>query len=104
MKGGDLDVVVSGTPLLLGGDILTAIDGKALSTLSAVGEALGGLAVGREVKLEVRRGGETLRIDLVVAERPLLPQDVAASRTATPVVGPLGPGSRPPFSFGRSSI
>jgi S1-C subfamily serine protease len=55
---------------MLIGDILVALDGAAVSDTDAVQAALGGEAIGRQVRAGIVRGGEACEMTLKVAERP----------------------------------
>lgn len=70
VHGGDLDLVISGEPLLVGGEVITAIDGTPVGTAPALTAALSRLRVGGRVALSLSRNGETRTLDLPVAERP----------------------------------
>lgn len=52
------------------GDVIESWDGRAFDSLRAVLRALGPTSVGRTVALSLRRGGQPLTVDLVIAERP----------------------------------
>ena len=80
VRGGKLDVVIGGQPLLLGGDIVTAINGVAIETTDQLGHALQGLHVGSTVHLTVARDDQPVYLDCVLVERPLLPGDLAGAR------------------------
>lgn len=52
------------------GDILVKLGGKPVQDTDDIQLVLEGHAVGRKVEVEVLRGGESRRIDLVIGERP----------------------------------
>ena len=52
------------------GDVITAVDGAPISGVRALVRSLGPDSVGRSLRFELRRGGEPLALDIVVAERP----------------------------------
>ncbi|MFI5168304.1 MAG: S1C family serine protease [Thermoanaerobaculales bacterium] len=85
LKGGDFDVTVSGQGLLLGGDIITAINGFPVATPAQITASLGAMKVGDTIKLEVFRAGKTLKVACTLPERPVLPSDVRSSRTMAPM-------------------
>jgi S1-C subfamily serine protease len=68
--GGDLDLVIGGQPLLVGGDVLIAIDGAAVGGPEALADALARLQVGRRVTLTLARAGVSRKVEVTVAERP----------------------------------
>ena len=84
LHGGDLDVTVNGQGLLLGGDIITAINGAPVATPEQITGALGAMKVGDKLKLEVSRGGRVLQVACTLPERPVLPSDLRPSRSAAP--------------------
>ena len=52
------------------GDVIIAVDGAPISGVRALVRSLGPDSVGRSLRFELRRGGEPLALDIVVAERP----------------------------------
>jgi S1-C subfamily serine protease len=52
------------------GDVVTGWDGQPIASVQALLRSLGSESVGRTVAVSVRRGGETLVVDLVIGERP----------------------------------
>jgi S1-C subfamily serine protease len=77
VRGGNLSVVVQGEEYLLGGDILTAIDGTAIRTHQDYVTRVKTLRVGQRVKITVMREGTPRELMLTVSERPRLPSDLA---------------------------
>jgi S1-C subfamily serine protease len=77
VRGGNLSVVVQGEEYLLGGDILTAINGTPIRTHQDYIERVKSLRVGQRVRLTIAREGQTRELMLTVAERPRLPSDLA---------------------------
>jgi S1-C subfamily serine protease len=85
LNGGQLDLVIGGQPVLIGGDIITALNDAPLQRPDQIGEALKSLSVGATVRLTVTRDSKTLHLSCVLTERPLLPGDAAARQTLTPL-------------------
>ena len=77
VRGGNLSVVVQGEEYLLGGDIVTAIQGSPVRTHQDYLARVKALRPGQRVKLTIVREGQTREITLTVAERPRLPSDLA---------------------------
>jgi len=77
VRGGNLSVVVQGEEYLLGGDILTAINGSPIRSHSDYIMRVKTLRVGQRVKITVVREGQQREMTLTVAERPRLPSDLA---------------------------
>jgi membrane-associated protease RseP (regulator of RpoE activity) len=78
------DLVIGGEPVLIGGDVITALDGVPIDDGDDLGRELKTLAVGATLKLTVTRGSERLDLECMLTERPLLPGDVPPHRTGTP--------------------
>jgi len=76
VRGGTLAVVVQGEEYLLGGDILTAIQGAPVRTHQDYVNAVRRLRPGQRVKVTVMREGHSRDFTLTVAERPRLPSDL----------------------------
>ena len=77
VRGGNLSVVVQGEEYLLGGDILTAINGTPIRNHSDYVTRVKTLRVGQRVKITVVRDGQPREMTLTVSERPRLPSDLA---------------------------
>jgi S1-C subfamily serine protease len=76
VRGGTLAVVVQGEEYLLGGDIVTAIQGTPLRTHQDYVNAVKLLRPGQRVKITIMRDGQSRELTLTVAERPRLPSDL----------------------------
>ena len=92
VRGGDLDLVIAGQPLLVGGEVITAIDGTPVGTAPALAAALSRLRVGGRTALSLSRNGETRTLDVLIGERP-------ASRPESPE----SPFEAPASGMSRSS-
>jgi 2-alkenal reductase len=82
LKGGELEVQIEGQDFLIGGDIITKVNGAAVTDSKEMIEALGGIKVGTNIDLTIFRAGEERTIRYEVAERPLLPGDTAGSNVS----------------------
>jgi serine protease Do len=98
MRGGNLEVTVGTTSILVGGDIVTRINGKAMDDPQKLALILRELAVGDKVKLTVYREGEVREVEFVLPERPLMPSDLPEGQTfvAGPRRGNVNPSPTPP--------
>ncbi len=76
VRGGSIDVALDGDGLLLGGDILTQINGKPVDTPERLERGMHAFQVGETVRLTLFRSGRTREVEVRIPERPLLPQDV----------------------------
>jgi len=77
VRGGNLSVVIQGEEYLLGGDIVTAIQGSPIRTHQDYIAKVKTLKTGQRVKITLARDGQTRDVTLTVAERPRLPSDLA---------------------------
>ena len=97
VRGGSLEVIIGGSPFLLGGDIITAIDGVPVGNPEKLTQALKALKVGTTVRLTLFREQKTRQIEVVIEERPVMKSDIAAQQTLAPMgreLGSLGAGPR----------
>jgi S1-C subfamily serine protease len=76
VRGGTLSVVVQGEEYLLGGDILTAINGTPIRTHQDYVGRVKALRVGQRVRITVVREGQSRELTLTVVERPRLVSDL----------------------------
>jgi S1-C subfamily serine protease len=76
VQGGDLDVTISGQGILLGGDIITNVNGAAVRDPEVLGRILANLKVGDRVRMSVFREKKTEQIEIVLVQRPILPGDL----------------------------
>ncbi|MEX2147573.1 MAG: trypsin-like peptidase domain-containing protein [Candidatus Rokuibacteriota bacterium] len=76
VRGGNLSVVVQGEEYLLGGDIVTTIQGAPVRSHQDYVARVKTLRVGQRVKITVMREGQARELTLIVAERPRLPSDL----------------------------
>jgi len=82
--GGELDITIRGRPVLLGGDIITEIDGAPVRDPQELSKALELLKVGSTVHLRLLRKEAASSVDVVIAERPSWKADVAGRVGASP--------------------
>jgi serine protease Do len=91
IHGGDLPLIIAGTEFLLGGDIITEMNGQAVDNSENLLKLIGSLKVGDKVRLTLFYKKETRSIELNLPERPTLPGDFrsTASSTLLPMKGRL---------------
>jgi S1-C subfamily serine protease len=71
LRGGDRQVLISGVPILTGGDVVIAIDGVKVTGLDDVVNYLATYtSVGDKVTLSVVRGDNDLEVVVTLEERP----------------------------------
>jgi serine protease Do len=88
IRGGDLDITIGGQPVLLGGDIITEMNGAPVKDPQELNRALQLLKVGSTVHLRLRRKQATSSVDVVVAERPAWKADIAGRHGTSSTRGP----------------
>ncbi len=97
VRGGDLDLVIGGHPMLVGGDVIRTIDGTRIDSMEAASRVLAGLSIGSHVALTLARAGVERTLDLVVEERPTSSVEATGTQLGSFAVGasrPAGAGSR----------
>ncbi len=104
VRGGDLDLTISGQPVLIGGEIITEMNGVRVPDGEAMGQAIATLKVGETVRLKLFRDNESRLVEMVVVERPLLPGDVSPRRTVAPVGTPSPAGPSRAFTTSRRTL
>jgi S1-C subfamily serine protease len=76
LRGGTFPIKIGLEEYLLGGDIITKVNGQALTDIETVARIARSLKVGDKIKLEYWREGKTYSTEVVLPERPILPGDV----------------------------
>jgi serine protease Do len=76
MRGGEIEFTLGTTSLLLGGDIITVINGVPTTESETIAPIMRALKVGDTLKMSVFREGETRAVVYALPERPLLPGDL----------------------------
>ncbi|MDR2798507.1 MAG: trypsin-like peptidase domain-containing protein [Treponema sp.] len=69
IRQGSEPVRYGSSVIYLGGDIITAVDGMKTETLADLYSALEDNKPGEKVAVEIRRGGETIKVELTLADR-----------------------------------
>ena len=87
VHGGELPIAIVGTEFLLGGDIITAINGQAMDDPEKFLKVVRSLKVGDKVNLSLYREMKTRNVEFTLPERPILPGDLPSeiSRGSQPV-------------------
>jgi S1-C subfamily serine protease len=72
IRGGDHEAIDErdGSVVVLGGDVLTRIDGQAVTSMDDVHTLLGKRRPGEEVSVELKRNGKTVTLQAELGERP----------------------------------
>jgi len=77
--GGSLPVKVGARSMILGGDVIVAINDIALKDDESLQRALDTIHIGARTRLKVFRAGKIFTAELSITERPLQPGDVPES-------------------------
>jgi len=87
IRGGELPITIIGTEFLLGGDVITEINGQSLDDSEKLMKLVRSLKVGDKVSLTLFRDMKTLTVELDLPERPILPGDLPSDtpRSSLPV-------------------
>src|SRR5262245_32252173 len=88
LQGGRNEGEIDGTGCLLGGDIVTTINGRALNSPETLAQVMRDLAVGTTIQLAVFRDGVRREVSYSLPERPILPADVSDGRPFVPATKP----------------
>jgi S1-C subfamily serine protease len=86
LKGGDTSATIEGASFRLGGDIITAVDGKKIAGMEEVINAVNAASAGDKLELKVLRGDSTKEITVTLGVRPASAQDSQS--------GPVGPPAK----------
>jgi len=101
LQGGELELTIAGHEFLIGGDIITRINGIEMNSPDKILEGLITVKVGSNVTLSISRAGHDLEITYEIPERPLLPGDIGGQGLSAPLIAtPLKPGKNSPLKSG----
>ncbi|MHA1564057.1 MAG: S1C family serine protease, partial [Alphaproteobacteria bacterium] len=81
LRGGGFPVRVGAKEYLLGGDIITHVNGERLIDLKTAARIVGSLKVGDSVEIEFFREGKSHTAEAILPERPVLASDLTGLRT-----------------------
>jgi len=70
IEGGRTSATIEGAQARLGGDIITAVNGKTVASMDEIVEVINESAPGDELDLTLRRGDETKTVTVTLADRP----------------------------------
>ncbi|TAK06899.1 MAG: trypsin-like serine protease [Candidatus Manganitrophaceae bacterium] len=83
LQGGDLEIAIAERSFLMGGDIITRINGIPITSEEKFIEALQGLKVGATLHLTLFREGKRQEVHYLLPERPTLSGDLPSQRALT---------------------
>ncbi|WP_431300379.1 S1C family serine protease [Tabrizicola sp. BL-A-41-H6] len=76
LVGGDFPVQFGGHPFLIGGDIITEVNGVPITDLTTALDVVRNLAVGETVTIVYKRGPDTMSASVILKERPIMEADL----------------------------
>jgi S1-C subfamily serine protease len=76
LRGGDFPVEFGGSPYLIGGDIITEVNGVAITDMTVALDVVRDIAVGDTVTIVYKRGPETTSASVTIKERPIMEADL----------------------------
>jgi serine protease Do len=76
LQGGGLPITIAGMEFLLGGDIITDINGQSLNDAEKFVNLIRSLKVGDKIRLTLYREKKTREVEFTLPERPILPHDL----------------------------
>jgi S1-C subfamily serine protease len=91
VRGGEMELTIGGSSLLLGGDIVVSINDAPMNNPEKLAGIMRALKVGTQLKLKLFRQGKYLEIQYKLPERPLLPGDLPEPGVDLPVLPPGHP-------------
>jgi S1-C subfamily serine protease len=83
IREGTVPITIGGEDLVLGGDIITEINGQSLNDPKRFTKLVSSLKVGDLVHLTLYREKETRKVEFRLVERPVLPGDLRPSFSGT---------------------
>jgi putative serine protease PepD len=83
LRGGVWPVKWGPTEILLGGDIITEVNGVRIDTLERALGIVRGLRIGERVRLRILRDGTELEVSVTLEERPLIAREMEVYRYPT---------------------
>jgi S1-C subfamily serine protease len=70
LEAGDGQIQFQATPVPTGGDVIVAVDGRALTRTTDLADVISAKSAGDRVTLDVVRDGKRRRVEVVLGERP----------------------------------
>jgi len=84
MEAGATTATISGANIVLGGDIITEVDGKKISGMDEVVNAVDAASPGDKLKVSVVRGGSSKDLTVTLGDRPVSVQDSQSGSEGSP--------------------
>jgi S1-C subfamily serine protease len=70
LRAGRITAQLDGAPIVLGGDIITAVDGRPIRTSEELRDRIAGKKSGTKVKLTIVRDGDEREVEVQLGQRP----------------------------------
>jgi len=70
IRGGSRTVIIGGMRLLIGGDIITMLDGQSISGMNELGHILDQMKPGQTIPVEIYRNRSPITLKVLLEERP----------------------------------
>ena len=74
LEGGETQVVVAGETYVLGGDIIVAYDGKKISSIEQLRDAIAGDKPGDKIEVVIYRAAAKTSVTVTLGRQPPSPQ------------------------------
>lgn len=91
VRGGEMELTIGGSSLLLGGDIVVSLNDASMNNPEKLAGIMRGLKVGTQLRLKLFRQGKYLDLQYKLPERPLLPGDLPEPGAYLPELPPSRP-------------
>ena len=70
IEGGSTAATIDGAEVSLGGDIITEVDGKKVTSMEEIVEIVNAMKAGEELELSILRDGSTKTATVTLGDRP----------------------------------
>ena len=70
LQGSNLEVTLDDQTVMIGGDVITAVDGKVVTSMAELRSLISGYKPGAEITLTIIRDGSSMDVPVTLAERP----------------------------------
>jgi len=87
LRDGEFELTIAGEPILLGGDIITELNGTKLDDVEKLEQTLATLKIGTKVQLTVFRDNRQVHVDVAIIERQFMPSEFQSRRSDSPAAG-----------------
>jgi putative serine protease PepD len=80
LRGGDFPVLMGMQEIILGGDIITRVNGRELRIMEDAIASVRDLEIGQTVTIRILRDGQQMEMTTIIEERPILERDLERYR------------------------